>query len=415
MHLQNKARCIFADLPDSPLTCIDLWCRGGSYFEKEGEEGLAHLLEHIIFKGSSKLKEGEFDKRIEALGGSSNAATGLDDVHYYVLVPGKDVPIAIDLLLNLVLTPTFEKNPYLVEKEVVIEEISQNKDQPEEKVFQILLENCWPKHPYGRPILGFEDSIKTSNPEGLKAFHKRRYQPANLSLGIAGTIPENIESLLNKSDLGKINTINQETDFVADSNSAIKSFLSGRKEIGVERLESARISMAWPLPPAKDQLIIMGADIATTILAEGRSSRLVKHLRENLQIVDSIEMDITALEQGGIVLLEATCLEKDLVKVETEINFILQNSLTNAPSFKELERAKQLVINSICFGLELTTQIAGISASQALWNRHQPLLEPLKHIKYWGSINIQNIILTKLQPEKSFTLISKPKKNNYKE
>ena len=103
-------------MPDASLTCIDLWCKGGSYFEKEGEEGLAHFLEHMIFKGSNLLKEGEFDKKIEAFGGSSNAATGHDDVHYYVLVPNKAVSNAIDLLLNLALAPSLEEKPYLLNK-----------------------------------------------------------------------------------------------------------------------------------------------------------------------------------------------------------------------------------------------------------------------------------------------------------
>ncbi len=395
-----------ASVPNAPLTCIDLWCKGGSSFEDKGEEGLAHFLEHMIFKGSSKLKEGEFDKKIEALGGSSNAATGFDDVHYYVLVPANHVSTAIDLLLNLALNPSLKKNPYLLEREVVLEEIAQHKDQPEENIFQSLLGHCWLDHPYGRPILGLEETLKASNPEDMKAFHNRQYQPQNLSLGIAGHIPKNIESLLNKSDLTKIKELNNKNTLNLTSSKL--TFSAGREEIEVSRLESARITMAWSLAPAKNQSMIIGAEIATSLLAEGRSSRLVKHLRENLQIVEAIDMDITALEQGGLFLLEASCLEEDLTKVESEINFILRTSLEKEPTKKEIERAKELVTNSLCFGLELTTQIAGIIASQSLWKRHQPLLEPLTHIKYWGSSNIQKEIFTQLQPEKSFTLIARP-------
>ena len=77
--------CITVDISEAALTCIDIWFKGGSSYEEKGEEGFAHFLEHMIFKGTSKLKEGEFDLKIEELGGSSNAATGYDDVHFYIL------------------------------------------------------------------------------------------------------------------------------------------------------------------------------------------------------------------------------------------------------------------------------------------------------------------------------------------
>ena len=156
--------------------------------------------------------------------------------------------------------------------------------------------------------------------------------------------------------------------------------------------------------------MIMGADLATTLLAEGRTSRLVNHLRENLKIVESVEMEITSLEKGGLVILEACCLVENLETVEKEINKILLELLRHSPPTKEVEKAKQMVRNSLCYSLELPSQIAGITASQALWGRHQSLLQPLEHLKYWESCNIQQEIFKVLQPENNFTLIAKPKK-----
>ena len=100
-------------MPDTPLTCIDLWVRAGSSTERLGEEGIAHFLEHMVFKGSVCLEAGEFDKKIEALGGSSNAATGFDDVHYHVLVPPDVIYKALELLLTLVFTPTFPPEAFI--------------------------------------------------------------------------------------------------------------------------------------------------------------------------------------------------------------------------------------------------------------------------------------------------------------
>ena len=193
-----------APMPDSQLTCLDLWFRAGSSSENPGEEGLAHFLEHMVFKGSPSHKAGEFDKKIEALGGSSNAATGFDDVHFHVLVPSNVVAPALELLLDLVLKPALLPDEYSMEREVVLEEIAQHNDQPDEKVFQKLLSTCWANHSYGRPILGYEQSPKASTPKLMRAFHERLYTGQNCCLSIAGTIPKGIEDLIGDSLLAKL-------------------------------------------------------------------------------------------------------------------------------------------------------------------------------------------------------------------
>ena len=137
--LSNGAKCVLARMKDSTLTCIDFWCKAGSIYEDKNEEGMAHFLEHMIFKGSKNLLEGEFDLRIESLGGSSNAATGLDDVHYHVLVPPEYIEEALRLLLELLLFPEIEQNAFDMEKEVVLEEIAQNIEQPDEIIYMKLL------------------------------------------------------------------------------------------------------------------------------------------------------------------------------------------------------------------------------------------------------------------------------------
>ena len=86
-RLRNGVPLVQLDLPEAPVVCLDFWCRAGSASETAAESGMAHFLEHMVFKGSSQLPAGEFDRRVEALGGSSNAATGFDDVHFHVLIP----------------------------------------------------------------------------------------------------------------------------------------------------------------------------------------------------------------------------------------------------------------------------------------------------------------------------------------
>ncbi len=396
-----------AAMPDAPLTCLDIWCRAGSSSEKPGEEGLAHFLEHMVFKGSENLLEGEFDRQIEALGGSSNAATGFDDVHYHILVPPNVALPGLELLLNLVLSPSIHHDAFCIEREVVLEEIAQYKDQPDEQVFQKLLESCLAPHAYGRPILGLEESLKKSEPKNLKDFHQRLYKPENICLSIAGQIPKGIENFLSNSYLAELKNITGVNS--PDSTSQTLIFNKGRMEIQIPRLEASRLLMAWQIGPAKNQLLTMGADIATSLLAEGRRSRMVSKLRENLQIVESIDMDITVLEQGGLVLLEACCHESNLDLVEKEIHKELSKSMKTNFNKHELDRACQLVKNGLYFSLETTSQVAGLAGNQTLWNRNQSLLKPLKYINYWTESQLKLDIFDLLQPEEGFTLIARPK------
>ena len=403
--LSNGATCVVAHMEDSTLTCIDFWCRGGSIYEMKNEEGIAHFLEHMIFKGSKNLKEGEFDLKIESLGGSSNAATGLDDVHYHVLVPPEYLQEALSLLLELLLFPEIEKDAFDMEKEVVLEEIAQNTEQPDEIIYMKLLKECCSPHRYSRPILGNNKSVKNIMPREMKLFHEKHYIGRNCTLCIAGKIPKEINSIINNSKMTELKEIKEK----ANINNEI-TFKKGFKREVIPRLEGGRIIKAWKLPPAKENLIILGAEIAATLLCEGRSSLIVKQLREEKRIIESIDIDLQILEEGGLILLDVCCAQENINIAEIEINKILNELNKNLFTSKDIERAKKLVKNNIYFGLELSTQIASTLGNQALWGRHQSLLKPIKDISYWTSKRLNELIFPLFNPENSFTLIAEPKK-----
>ena len=404
-NLPNGATCVVAEIKDSSLTCIDFWCRGGSIYEMRNEEGIAHFLEHMIFKGSKNLKEGEFDLKIESLGGSSNAATGLDDVHYYVLVPSEKTEEALKLLLELILFPAIKQDAFELEKEVVLEEIAQNIDQPDEVIYMKLLKECYSPHRYSRPILGDKKTVENITPKQMRLFHENHYLGKNCALCIAGEVPKGIDSIINNSKLNQLKTIEEKIN----TNSEI-AFNNGYKEEVIPRLEGGRILKAWKLPPAQDQLLILGVEIAATILGEGKNSIIVKKLREEKRIIESIEIDLQILENGGLILLDASCPLDNLKIAEAEINNILNESIQTLFTSKDLDRAKKLVKNNIYFGLELSTQIASTLGNQALWGRHPSISKIIKDMSYWTSKSLNELILPLFNPETSFTLIAEPEK-----
>ena len=403
--LPNGATCVVADIEQSTLTCIDFWCKGGSLYEMKDEEGMAHFLEHMIFKGSKNLKEGEFDLKIESLGGSSNAATGLDDVHYHVLVPPDKIEEGLKLILELLLFPKIEQDAFEMEKEVVLEEIAQNIEQPDEIIYMKLLNECLTPHRYSKPILGNEKTVKSIKPQRMKLFHKKHYVGKNCTLCIAGDLPSEIYSIINNSKLKELKTISEEKSIRNKT-----TFNKGYKKETIPRLEGGRILKAWKLPPAKEQILILGAEIVATMLCEGKSSFIVRDLREEKRIIESIDIDLQILEEGGLILLDVSCPQKNLKIAEIEINKILNELTMDLVTNKDLERAKKLVINNIYFGLELSTQIASTLGNQALWGRHQEILKSIDDISYWTISRLNKIIFPIFNPENAFTLIAEPEK-----
>ena len=401
--LPNGVTCVVAHMEDSTLTCIDFWCKGGSNYEMKHEEGMAHFLEHMIFKGSKNLKEGEFDLKIESLGGSSNAATGLDDVHYHVLIAPEKIEKALNLLLELLLFPKIEDHSFEMEKEVVLEEISQNIDQPDEIIYMKLLKECCSPHRYSRPILGDKKTIKNIIPKQMKLFHKNHYIGKNCTLCIAGKVPNEIYSIINNSKINQLEAITEKNE----TDNQI-TFNKGYKKEFIPRLEGGRILKAWKLPPAKENLLILGAEIAATILCEGRSSLIVKKLREEKRIIESIEIDLQILEEGGLIILDICCPIENLKIAEDEVNKILKESIKVIFTNKDLDRAKKLVINNIYFSVELSNQIASILGSQVLWGRHESILQSIKEISYWTSKRLNKLVFPLFDPENSFTLIAEP-------
>ena len=156
----------------------------------------------------------------------------------------------------------------------------------------------------------------------------------------------------------------------------------------------------------------MGYDLATTLLAEGRRSRLVDRLREDLQLVESIDMDLTTLERGSLVMLEACCAPEHIEDVEQEVKSILENAASSPASEEELERGRQLVGNGLRFSLEAPGSVAALTGPQALWRTPQHPLASIDDLEAWTAHDLQAEIFNQMQPEQAYTLIALPGNEN---
>ncbi|MBM5815472.1 MAG: insulinase family protein [Cyanobacteria bacterium K_Offshore_surface_m2_239] len=402
-RLANGAELVSLVLPDAPLVCLDFWCRAGSVFETPAESGMAHFLEHMVFKGSDHLSPGEFDLRVEALGGSSNAATGFDDVHYHVLINPEAAPDALDLLLELVLSPRLEAESFAMERQVVLEELAQSEDQPEEVALQRLLELACPGHPYSLPILGRRQALEGHDPAAMAAFHQRLYGGGRCLLALSGAVDP---ALLERAGGGVLSTLAPCADPCPLPALEVRP---GQHRLELPRLEAARLLLAWWQPPARDLEAVMGADLATTVLAEGRRSRLVERLREDLRLVESIDLDLHSMECGSLALLEAVCAPEELPAVRAAIQAVWEEVMERPLDAREWERARRLVSNSFRFGLESASGVAGLIGSCRLWGRPSDLAAPLEMMERWTPDRLRREALASLDPRRACVLEAVPR------
>ncbi|NDF61685.1 MAG: insulinase family protein [Synechococcaceae bacterium WBB_3_034] len=406
LHLSNGAAVVQIDLPQAPVVCIDFWCRAGSARESSSESGIAHFLEHMVFKGSARLAAGEFDYRVEALGGNSNAATGFDDVHYHVLMPPEASDDALELLLDLVLEPRLDAADFELERQVVLEELAQSEDQPEEVAFQELLHQACGSHAYGLPILGEREALEAHRPDAMALFHRRHYRPERCCLAIAGPVGTRTDALrerLERSRLGQLQPGGE-----PETTPTPLALQAGSARLELPRLEAARLLMVWQLPGAADQRTVLGGDLLTTLLAEGRRSRLVERLREELRLVESIDLDLNVLESGCLVLLEAVCEAEQLEAVEREVGRVLLELQERPAAAAEVERARRLVGNGYRFSLEVAGSVAAMVGNSHLWQRRHGLQAPLDWLQQWDADSLQRELVPLLAPERAFSLRAVP-------
>ncbi|MBO8204345.1 M16 family metallopeptidase [Prochlorococcus marinus] len=409
----SKTRCVFVDNKELPLISIDIWCKAGSSFEEVDKNGTAHFLEHMIFKGSNKIMPGEFDHKIESLGGLSNASTGYDDVHYHVLIPPNNFRESLVLLTNIIVSPNFNIDEFTKEKGVVIDEIKQQNDQPEEKLFNYFLNRVWLSSNYANSILGTEQSIKKLEINDLKKFHRNHYTCDKICIAIAGNLSEDIYKTFKKSDLSGINKrpILKDSNFTNLKKSKPDlQIRKGREVIKFDNLEFSRIFMAWFIPNLNNQKYIIGLEILASILSVGRNSRLVKILKEDKNIVESIYVDVNAGELGGLFIIEASFENKDTYLVEQQINKTIDEIFDyKTLTLNEIRKSINIVKSNYVFNLETSTQLSSFFGNELLWGRKSSLKKLESHLNYWNDLNNFKEITKYIRRDK-FTLIASPSK-----
>lgn len=404
--LDNGLTCIHQYLPATPVVVADVWLGAGATREPEAWSGMAHFLEHMIFKGTEALPPRVFDQKIENQGGMTNAATSHDYAHFFLTTAAPYLEDTLPYLAELLLNAAIPEDEFIREREVVLEEIRSCYDDPDWIGFQALSESVYQHHPYGRSVLGTELELMQHSPEAMRCFHRAHYQPENMTVVIVGGIAqEPALELVSQS----FQQFSEPSDFPLVE--AIKQpLLAGirRQELYLPRLEQARLMMAWTGPGIEQYRSAYGLDVLSVLLAEGRSSRLVRTLREDRQLVQAVSSNFSLQRESSLFTISTWLEPQYLERVEALICAHLEE-LQNTPiSPGELSRCQRLLCNDYAFSTEAPNQLAGLYGYyNTLAEAHIAISYP-EHIQSFDAEELQQLAQQYLSPYSYAVTVLKP-------
>lgn len=357
-RLENGLLLIHQQVSAAPVVTVDVWVRAGAAVEPEPWFGMAHFLEHMIFKGTDRLLPGSFDQIIENRGGVTNAATSHDYAHFFISTAAADLPETLPHLADLLLHAAIPDQEFELERDVVLEEIRQSFDDPDGLGFQVLLETLYQSHPYGRPVLGDAVKLLERSPQEMRWFHQAHYQPENMTVVVVGDVAW--EQTLELADRAFAEFSNR-----ADCpRPAIKREPPlteiRRQTLELPRLGLARLMLGWVGPGVDSLRHAYGLDLLSALIASGRTSRLVRELREERYLVQDINSGFSLQRDSSLFTITAWLDPAHLDQVEAIIGDRL-SELGSVPIGEvELKRCQRLLCNDYAFSTETASQLAGL-------------------------------------------------------
>lgn len=311
--LSNGVRVIVQEHRASDVVALQLWVRAGGRDEAATELGLAHYLEHMLFKGTTSRPTGFIDRDVEGVGGRMNAGTSLDYTYYHMVLPAARTSAGIDLLADISVNASLERGVLDAEKRVVLEEMRLSEDNPRRFLSRKLHEAIFDGHPYGRPVIGTPELIRGLTRETLLAFYRRLYAPEAFTLVVVGPIsPARVVERAERT-FGRLPRSGT-TPLPAPVVPALRP-----QRVEVPRPGTqAYLGLGWHAPRI-DHADVAAVDLLVTILGQTRTSRLTRALRDELKLVNAITTSYAALEAAGAVSITAQTDPRHLEQVEMEV------------------------------------------------------------------------------------------------
>ncbi|MBU2519200.1 MAG: insulinase family protein [Proteobacteria bacterium] len=333
--LPNGLKVITVENHEAPVVSFQVWVRAGSIYEKKGEYGITHLIEHMIFKGTPRRPAGRMASEIEALGGEVNAYTTFDHTNYYVTAASASAGPALDILADAVVSASFDAAELAKEKEVVIEEIRMNQNNPARRMGWEVFAQAFGDSPYGRPVIGSVASVRGISRQDILDYKARWYRAPNMLVVAVGDFKAaEILPLIAKA-------------FAPLSGRPAPAFtlppdrraVGPRLKVMRDKVSQASISLAW-ITPGLPNPVVYPLDMAATVLGDGETSRLWSQLKEKQGLVDSAEAGAYTPEGLGLFQVEASLAPDKVAAAWPALLGQAMTLATQPPTSAELKRAR---------------------------------------------------------------------------
>lgn len=352
--LDNGQTVIIKEVHDNPIVTIDTWIKTGSINENDENNGVAHFLEHLFFKGTTKHPTGEFDKILESKGAETNAATSKDFTHYYVTLPSRDFKTAIDLHADMLMNPLIPRKELEKERKVVVEEISKTNDQPENKLYENMIKAFYVNHPYKRKVIGKKEIIENISRDEILNFYNTWYNPSNMITVVVGDVDtQSALSLIKQNFNRKETTKCKNPVYKKDKNI----------EHQLEIVDNAKIETGYMMigfrgVPQENRADSYALDVLATILGDGRSSKLYQGVKEQKQLAFSISSGHASMKDDSIVYIRANFIPANKDKLKKAIFYEIEKVANGSIDEQDINTAKSIIERDTFYSRESTSNIA---------------------------------------------------------
>jgi zinc protease len=358
--LGNGLTVVIRENHSSPVVAVQAWVKAGSTTEPEERAGMSHILEHMAFKGTKRRGPGQIAREVEALGGEINAYTSFDHTVYHITISGRFLENALDILADTLGNSVFDAGELAREKEVVLEEFRMNEDNPGRVNGKAMFRAAYNVHPYGRPVIGFDNTIRKVTREDLVAYFSRYYSPGNMVLVIAGDVdPGSARPLIEKTFLPLASQDAQPAEATAEPPQK-----ETRVKIQERDAKRAYLDIAFHGPSMQDE-DVFSWDLLSMILGSGQTSRLYREVKDARGLVDSVSAYAYTPKDPGVMIVSATGAADKAKEALREILLQTFRMAKAPPEGQELARAKTSTESDFIYSLE----------SQGLLARHVGFFE----------------------------------------
>lgn len=369
--LPNGFRIVTEDMPGLQSASIGLWVEAGGRHERPEQNGIAHFLEHMAFKGTRRRSALRIAEEIEDVGGYINAYTSREMTAYYARVLSQDVVMALDVIADIVLNPVFRKADIETERHVILQEIGQALDTPDDIIFDWLHEVSYPDQPFGRTILGPEERVASFRKADFEAFTSAHYSPDQMILSAAGGVDPAAIVAAAERIFGRLTP-------AGPSPVEPARFLGGERR-EVKELEQVHFALSFEGPGYRDDKVY-AAQVYATAMGGGMSSRLFQKIREDRGLCYSIHAQAAAYEDTGQITIYAGTSAEEIAEL-TQLTVDELKRAAADMTEAEVARARAQMRAGLVMGLESPSSRAERNARLlSIWGRVPPLSETVAKI-----------------------------------